>query len=309
MSLKKLELRPSNSERVLNCSLSLILPRDHNPSLQEKLNAGTEAHKRLAKGEFLPEEEKCKAFYEHVLEMCDEVFKEVPLSTQFENNTFAGTPDLFGYSSKNKTLYVIDYKTGDYVVEAKENSQLLSYAVLILVQYPHWKIENYCLSILQTKKDLTSSFYPSPETVVRHSARIEAALNITYNQGNFYSIKGFWCRTCPSRRYCPLHRDITVLKNYCDMDTDHLLYAKHKRHTELLKREKELLTARGLSKAFDYDLVAQKRFKLKTEAPKELLEVRKLMTPAEAKKVLTDLQFESCFEEEETTKLIIGDEK
>jgi hypothetical protein len=63
MSLKKLELRPSNSERVLNCSLSLILPRDHNPSLQEKLNAGTEAHKRLAKGEFLPEEEKCKAFY------------------------------------------------------------------------------------------------------------------------------------------------------------------------------------------------------------------------------------------------------
>ena len=77
----------------------------------------------------------------------------------------------------------------------------------------------------------------------------------------------------------------------------------------LINGEKELLQAPGLSKAFEYDLVAQKRFKLKPEAPKELLEVKKLMTPAEAKKVLTDLQFESCFEEEETTKLIIGDEK
>ena len=93
------------------------------------------------------------------------------------------------------------------------------------------------------------------------------------------------------------------------MDTDHLLYAKHKRRTELLKREKELLQAPGLSKAFEYDLVAQKRFKMKPEAPKELLEVKKLMTPSEAQKVLTDLQFQSCFEEEETTKLIIGEEK
>ncbi len=311
MSWKKLELRPSNSERVLNCSLSLILPKEPRRSIQQKkLDEGSEAHKRLAKGEFFPEEGNCKKWYDHVLRCCgNNVFKEEPLKTRFDGHLFAGTPDLFGYCSGNKTLHVIDYKTGDYAVEAKENSQLLSYAVLILVLYPQWKIENYCLTILQTKKDLTSSFYPSSETVLMHAARIERALNITYTQGNFYSIKGFWCRFCPSRRYCPLHRNVTALKNYYDMDTDHLLYAKHKRRAEILKREKELCKAPGLSKAFDYDLVVQKRFKLKPDAPRELVEVKKEVTPTEAKKAMTDIQFASCFEEEEFTKLVIGDEK
>ena len=66
----------------------------------------------------------------------------------------------------------------------------------------------------------------------------------------------------------------------------------------------------AVAKVFDYKIVeGPKRFKLKPEAPKDLLEVKKLMTPTEAKKVLTEGQFKECFDEEQTVKLTIGGER
>ena len=309
--MKKTKLRPSNSERMLNCNLSLWLPERAKTLSQEKyLAERSEDHERLSKGLFHDTEEKCRRYQQFVLKRCgSNTFTEKKLSASIGDNLFEGTPDLFGFDGETKTLYVVDYKTGFHNVSAWGNSQLMSYAVLVLLTKKEWDIECFKLSILNTKADLCSHFEPLKEKVLLHIARIKQSLSFN-EKGTAYAVTGDWCKFCPSKDYCPLQRGTTDLKNYYDMDTDHLLYAKHKRQTELIKREKALLQETGLSKVFDYDLVkGAKRFKLKPEAPKKLLEVRKLMTPAEAKKVLTEGQFQDCFDEEQTTKLAIGEEK
>lgn len=309
--MKNTKLRPSNSERLLNCNLSLWLPeRGKTLSQEQYLKERSEDHERLAKGIFYNTEEKCQKYQQFVLKRCNsKAFTERKLSTYMGDTIFEGTPDLFGFDEENKTLYVVDYKTGFKNVSAWGNSQLMSYAALVLLTKKDWEIDRFKLSILNTKADLCSHFEPLKEKILLHIARIKQSLKFI-SDGTAYAVTGDWCTFCPAKDYCPLQREATHLKNYYDMDTDRLLYAKHKRQIELAKREKALLQETGLSKVFDYDLVdAPKRFKLKSEAPKELLEIRKLMTPAEAKKVLTDVQFQDCFDEEQTKKLVIGEEK
>ena len=87
-----------------------------------------------------------------------------------------------------------------------------------------------------------------------------------------------------------------------------MIYAKEKRHKEVVARLRELKTAQGGSKVFDYDLIAKKRFKYRKDAPDDLLAPKKL-TPAEAHKVLDKINFEKYFEEEETLVFSIGDKK
>lgn len=306
-----IKLRPSNSEKILNCNLSLWLPKREKTADQKKyLAERSEDHERLASGLFRDSEEKCQRYQQFVVKRCvDNTFTEEKLSVYMGENLFEGTPDLFGFDKETNTLYVVDYKTGVRNVSAWGNSQLLSYAVLVLLSKKDWEIEHFKLSILNTQSDLCSHFEPLKEKVLLHAARIKQSLKFIAD-GTAYAVTGDWCKFCSSRDYCPLQRETPAIKNYYDMDTDQLLFAKHKRQAELAKREKTLLEAPGLSKVFDYELApAAKRFKLKPDAPKELLEVRKLMTPTEAKKVLTDIQFQDCFDEEESMKLVIGDEK
>ena len=309
--MKDNKIRPSNSERMLNCNLSLWLPKKEKTMSQEKyLAERSKDHERLSKGLFLETEEQCRRYQKFVLKRCgSNTFVEEKLSASIGETMFKGTPDLFGFDGETKTLYVVDYKTGFHNVSAWGNSQLMSYAVLVLLTKKEWDIESFKLSILNTKADLCSHFEPAKEKILLHIARIKQSLKFI-SDGTAYAVTGDWCKFCPSKDYCPLHREIPETKNYYDIDTDHLLYAKHKRQIELAKREKALLQETGLSDVFDYKLVnGPKRFKLKPEAPKELLEVKKLMTPTEAKKVLTEGQFQDCFDEEQPLKLAIGDEK
>ena len=308
--MKNTKLRPSNAERLLNCNLSLWLPeRAKTLSQEQYLKERSEDHERLAKGVFYDTEQHCQKYQQFVLKRCNKVFTERKLSAYMGETLFEGTPDLFGFDEESRTLYVVDYKTGFKNVSAWGNAQLMSYAALILITQKDFEIDHFKLSILNTKADLCSHFEPLKEKILLHIARIKQSLKFIAN-GTAYAVTGDWCTFCPAKDYCPLQKETTHLKNYYDMDTDHLLYAKHKRKDELAKREKALVQESGLSKVFDYKIVeGPKRFKLKPEAPKDLLKVKKLMTPTEAKKALTEGQFKECFDAEQTLKLAIGGER
>jgi len=171
--VKDKKFRPSNAERFLNCNLSLWLPEDSKSKEQEAyLSERSKDHERLALGEFLAHEVTCKVYYDYIWEVCQEVFIEELISCYIGGDLFEGTPDLFGYDKKNKTLYVVDYKTGFHTVSAAVNSQLLSYAALIFLIYKHWNIDYFKLSILNTQKDLASHFYPEKQTILNHIARL-----------------------------------------------------------------------------------------------------------------------------------------
>lgn len=261
MNQKK--FRPSNSERFLNCNLSIWLPEDEKTKEQEAyLDERSKDHERLARGEFLKHEVNCKAYYDYILEKCDEIFVEEPLSSFISGEVFEGTPDLFGYDIKTKTLYIIDYKTGFYPVSAFGNSQLLSYAALILLIYLHLDIDNFKLSILNTQKDQLSHFEPEKETILKHIARLNQSLRFR-REGTAYAVTGEWCRFCPSKNYCPLQRDIKETKELMDIHTDELIYAKEMRASEVKKRTRELRENEDASKVFEYRIVGpQKKLKV-----------------------------------------------
>lgn len=314
MNWRKLEVkkdfRPSNMERMLNCNLSLLLPKTERPKKQEAyLEERTQDHERLFKGEFKESEAKCKAFYDKVLFDCSSlIFREKTVTAQIRESLFQGTPDLFGYDEVLQTLYVVDYKTGFKTVSAFKNAQLLSYAALVVLSHTAWDIKNFVLAILNTQSDHLSFYYPLPETVKNHIEKIEKSFQFTYEQNTFFAIKGEWCRFCPSKESCPLQRKITDIKAYLDQDTDELIYAKEKRQKEIAARIRELKTAQGGSKVFDYDLITKKRFKHRKDAPADLMLLKKI-TPAEAKKALDQISFEKYFEEEEVTDFSIGNRK
>jgi len=306
----KPEFRPSNMERMLNCNLSLLLSKVERSEEQLKyLEERNQDHERIFQGEFKESEAKCYAFYEQVVKACgDNLFKEKTVTAQVRGSLFQGTPDLYGFDEETETLYILDYKTGFQTVDAYQNAQLLSYAALILGSHSAWDVQQFVLAILNTQSDHLSFYYPLKETVMNHMAKIEKSFEFTYEQDTFFAIKGKWCQFCPSKKYCPLQRDIAELKNYMDQDTDELIYAKEKRYQEIAARLKELKTAQGGSKVFDYDLVLKKRFKYRQDAPDDLV-VPKKPSPSEAHKLLDRAIFDRYFEEEEVTSFAIGNRK
>lgn len=261
--MKDKKFRPSNAERFLNCNLSLWLPEDSKTKEQEAyLSERSKDHERLAFGEFLAHEVTCKAYYDYIWEICQEVFIEELLSYYMGGDLFEGTPDLFGYDKKTKTLYVVDYKTGFHTVSAAGNSQLLSYAALIFLIYKHWNIDYFKLSILNTQKDLASHFYPEKQTILNHIARLTQSLKFR-REGTAYAVTGDWCRFCPSKHYCPLQRDLKEIKELMDVHVDELIYAKEMRSEEIKKRTSELRRNESPSNVFAYKLLGpQKKLKV-----------------------------------------------
>lgn len=261
--MKKTKLRPSNSERILNCNLSLWLPERGKTETQEKYLAERSGdHERLSKGLFRDTEEKCRRYQRFVRGRCSSnTFIEEKLSVYMGGPLFEGTPDLFGFDEEHKILYVIDYKTGFHNVSAWGNSQLLSYAALILLTKKEWNIDRFKLSILNTKSDLCSHFEPLKEKIMLHIARIKQSLKFIANK-TAYAVTGDWCRFCPSREYCPLHRDIDQTKELMDGDIDKLIYAKEKRKNEIRSRMKEFKDNHLLSKVFTYQIDTNNRFKI-----------------------------------------------
>jgi len=257
MTAKK--FRPSNSERFLNCNLSIWLPEDSKTKDQEAyLHERSKDHERLARGEFLDSEINCKAYYDYILATSQELFVEETLSHYIGGELFEGTPDLFAYDRKNKRLHVLDYKTGFHNVSAFGNSQLLSYAALILLIYKTWEIDQFSLCILNTQKDLLSHFKPEKQTILTHIARINQSLRFK-REGTAYAVTGDWCRFCPSKNYCPLQRDIKETKELMDIHTDELIYAKEMRSSEIKKRKRELRENESPSEVFEYRLVGPKK--------------------------------------------------
>lgn len=245
---------------MLNCNLSLWLPEREKTEAQEKyLAERSEDHERLSKGIFRDTEKNCHRYQKFVLKRCgNNSFVEEKLSVYMGGGPFEGTPDLFGFDGENKTLYVVDYKTGFHNVSAWGNSQLMSYAALILLTKKEWDIDRFKLSILNTQSDLCSHFEPAKEKILLHIARIKQSLKFA-SQGTAYAVTGDWCKFCPSIEFCPLQRDIQETKALIDGDIDEVIYAKETRAKEIRSRMKEFKERLEPSKVFSYEFVGPQK--------------------------------------------------
>ncbi len=233
--------RPSSINRYINCNIWRFLPKEEKtPQQKAYLAERTKDHERLEKETFTAEEGSCSAYFFIVKERCDYLFKEQHVSAEVADKVLRGTPDVYGYDSKRKTLYVLDYKTGRSYVKAENNEQLLSYALLVLDNHPDWDIEKVELAILNTQHDAVDvySFAGKLPTMTLKSS-IEKAIEAN-SKGQTFGKPGKWCQFCPSKRYCIRQRNYKELKDYADMDTDNLIYESKVRQSETFTREKEV---------------------------------------------------------------------
>lgn len=199
-------LRPSNAARFLKCNLFTTLPQQP-PNVKSKtlMAKGHKEHLRLHDGYFLKHEKQCEEFVDDIKQRCDEqVFRETPVTANLKGWEYRGTPDLYGFEAKKRTLHLVDYKTGSRKIFAQGNKQLLSYGVLVFMTHKDWKIEHLSLSILNTQHDHISTWKPSLKDLLMHAARLERSLRFTYEDKVYYSQKGDWCKWCSGKPWCPL---------------------------------------------------------------------------------------------------------
>jgi len=202
-------VRPSNSERFINCNMSLRTPVVEKTKQQLKyLQERSDDHSRLFKGEFKESERSCMATYLHIMDACKgHIYKE----TLLVRGDFKGTPDIFGYDEDRSLLYIMDYKTGFYKVDAMENMQLISYAYLITKNKEKfdWKISSMDFVILNTQSDYVSQCTVAQDALLDKFADLEWAIeNHSKEDRLYYGRKGLWCRFCPSKKNCGIYGEV-----------------------------------------------------------------------------------------------------
>ena len=205
--------RPSSITRYINCNLWRFLPKEEKTPEQEAyLAERSQDHERLEQEKFSDTETECSAYFFIVKERSYYLFKENLLSMEIAETVFQGTPDVYAYDEQRKTLHILDYKTGRSYVKAKNNDQLLAYAMLAMDNHPDWHVEKYDLAILNTHHDSVDRWiFRGKGPVLDLKSRIEKAINANQDDSTFG-----------------------------DRDTDQLIYEFKKRQQEIFSREREV---------------------------------------------------------------------
>lgn len=112
-----------------------------------------------------------------------------------------GTSDCIIYDRQTKTIEVIDYKTGGSYVGARQNPQLMAYALgtLNLFENYHDEVKFIKMTIVQ----------PAINSISSHAIMLSELLSFAefakkrIKETETFSPSGFTCKFCPGRRICP----------------------------------------------------------------------------------------------------------
>lgn len=249
----------SGSERWLNCAASVALEEQSPPSKDSVWSKeGTEAHAVL---ETLFKIHQLKAF-EETAEMLGEVLSDADAPAMIrhgmsmvnyvlaiKDNTFDAElltearvyngeihPEMFGTVDNalielQGTLHVFDYKYGQSKVDAKENKQMIQYALGLAEKYD-WQFSDVVLHICQPRAGGNSSWALSIDKLKTYRelwrkgvARVEANKSKPFPGGHCH-----WCR---AKAICPAKVQVREEKNnsmFKDLTTDEETYgAKNKK--------------------------------------------------------------------------------
>lgn len=200
---------PSATKRWLNCPGSL----DAQPSKASEYSAAGEGAHTVGEiavrtGELLTDDEDLRAAVSVYVNFVEEIRAKNPILELIEETRahahfedFGGTADYLAIYVENGLciLHFVDYKHGEGVaVEAEENYQLLSYAV-IFASFFGVLIDAYRLTIVQprcTEVEPVQTWETTPERVAEHAAAIEQI------RGQKHFKAGDHCRWCSLASTC-----------------------------------------------------------------------------------------------------------
>lgn len=246
---KHSEYSSSGAKRYINCAASISLSKlapvqPDNPAALE----GTKAHECLEKmlkdrysmSRALQEARMC--YMPEMVENCAWAFLEINkllkkypgaeflIERKVDTSHFTA-PDNFGTTDSAivapfDTLVVIDFKYGVMPVEAKENEQLISYALALAKEYDYCfeKVKFVILQPRSRSQNRRLSIWDTRiENLVRWEDTFKRAVAKTKEKNPAHKV-GEWCFFCPSRTFnCPAHKEKINRKAadvFADYDND-----------------------------------------------------------------------------------------
>jgi len=143
---------------------------------------------------------------------------EPSIEKSFKYGILSGSPDFLMYGDfsfldewegptelQTCCIHIVDLKTGRYPISAKNNSQLLCYAILVLVNEKDSIFLNKSrglktrLSIFQN--ETLSSVSISKDELIDFKTELDEALNLI-KQDTTQRKAGKWCSFCPAKPIC-----------------------------------------------------------------------------------------------------------
>jgi hypothetical protein len=220
-------LSPSSAHRWLNCNPSAVLERDFEDHETEAAALGTAMH-ALAEHKLLqalghnttrptspydsPEmEQLTDGYVEYALETLAEtrqeckdpqIFVELPLDLGCYIPDSHGTADCVIVA--DKTMHVIDLKTGaGVVVECENNPQLMVYSLGALAVFDSlYDIEEVTLHIFQPRRENVSTWSISVDALRSWAeAELKPKAELAYAGEGEYK-PGAWCQFCKAAVKC-----------------------------------------------------------------------------------------------------------
>lgn len=156
-----------------------------------------------------------KAMVNHALRAYEEIVRDLDSESELlcETRVDLGfvAPDMFGTVDAAIVNYlgnlkVYDFKYGaGFVVEAKDNPQLIYYALGLAYKYD-FLFEEVTLSIIQPRgfhkagpiREFTMSVHALRLWEERFRRGVEAAMKPRAKM-----VSGYWCKFCPAKNICP----------------------------------------------------------------------------------------------------------
>lgn len=320
---------PSSAFRWLNCSASVLLPPDEVERDTTAADEGTLAHKiaelKLTRDFWNDNEEELEEcrnnpLYKTEMEYyTDEYFKfiksfnvdpivETKLDLKEYMSGLFGTCDCITFNEFTKEINVIDFKYGYGKIEARNNPQLLFYALgatdLILKKYPQIESKDLKISvhIFQPRIKHSDSQVLSYSNLTDWYKKIKAKIKKISSQ-QIERNTGDWCKYCDRQIHCREYQNSlkdAYVTDFFSLSDEEIVenYEKLKEAEQLVKKIREYLVnqLKNGSKVNGYKLqdVNSKSWNDK-EAVEKIAKEHGLvntMSPAQALRKLGKKEFE-----------------
>lgn len=137
-------------------------------------------------------------------------------TSKFTTTGQGSTLDIALANWSARTLWIIDYKYGNYPVKVRWNAQLIYYALGMLIKLKGWKkFDRVVLAIAQPNVSLTPSEWTlSVDSAINWGRRFKKAVKLALGKNPPMKYDDKYCFFCLAKKTCPEMRNKQVAKDF-----------------------------------------------------------------------------------------------
>jgi len=240
------KLSPSGSARWMTCPgsvhLTADLPQEASSKYAAKGTAIHELSEKVLKGAMQPNDLLGKLVHGHIVDqdMCDisQVYvnwinEAVGVKFLESKVSLEGViPDCYGTVDsvimRPNHLTIVDLKTGYVAVEAKDNTQLLCYALGAYLKYDWaYDFESITMVIIQPPLEVIDAWTITVPELMQFKGELERAYTAIQSSPNLFVTSDKACKWCRAKSSCPALRnmaDEAAESDFASLKTDDMAY-------------------------------------------------------------------------------------